>query len=139
MFSNLGLLGQGKCPDGEGCTRIRCLFNHGTSQSRRPAPTTGASSSTGNLKKRPLDENTEASSATPSKTVKRPVDDALSVAKASKSTSVPKVRRTTIVGPDDSRYLRHPGHQLRRSLSHPKHPRQWSPKPHHPLLLDHQP
>jgi hypothetical protein len=28
MFSNLGLLSSGKCPDNDQCTRVRCFFSH---------------------------------------------------------------------------------------------------------------
>jgi len=70
MFSNLGLLAGGKCPDGEGCERIRCFFNHGGQSRPPPRPPAG----TGNLKKRPLDAVKSESPSSPNKTVKKAVD-----------------------------------------------------------------
>lgn len=51
MFSNLGLLKSGKCPEGESCTRIRCFLNHGPTDNATPTKT----ASTKTEKKRPVD------------------------------------------------------------------------------------
>jgi hypothetical protein len=86
MFSNLGLLSHGKCPDGEGCTRLRCFFNHGQS---RPPPRPAAGTSTGSIKKRPLEE-VKPTSSSPIKAIKK--SDGTPAAKVAKPTPVPKVR-----------------------------------------------
>ena len=43
MFSNLGLLKNGICPDGTGCRRVRCFFTH--NDEPRPRQKTGTNGS----------------------------------------------------------------------------------------------
>jgi len=88
MFTNLGLLSHGKCPDGEGCTRIRCFFNHGQSRPP-PRPAAGPNTSTSTVKKRPLEEVKPTSSSSIN-TAKK--SDGMPAAKIAKPTAVPKVR-----------------------------------------------
>jgi hypothetical protein len=68
MFSTLGLLKSGKCPEGDSCTRPRCFFNHGPS-----ADDSTPSKSTKTERKRPLDP-TLISPAKMSDSVKRAGD-----------------------------------------------------------------
>lgn len=102
MFSNLGLLSSGKCPDGEGCKRIRCFFGHAGQSRPPPRPTT--TTSTSSIKKRPLDEVKDApSSSSTVKTVNKSVDSA-PAAKVAKPTPISKVSRITRYI-SDTRYL----------------------------------
>jgi hypothetical protein len=90
MFSNLGLLRSGKCPDGDTCTRARCFFSHGPADRSNSETGTGSPSRKPvEIRKRPVDNTGESSSkrsiGDTSNTMKSPIS------KISKIASVQKV------------------------------------------------